>query len=46
MKKIFKWIAIVIGSLITIVTVAAIGLSFSVNALLNKTYTRRPCLAK
>ena len=42
MKKIFKWIAIVIGSLVAVVAVAAIGLSFSANARLNKTYTVQP----
>jgi mono/diheme cytochrome c family protein len=39
MKKILKWIGIVIGGLVAIGAVAAIGLSFSANTRLNKTYT-------
>lgn len=42
MKKALKWIAIVIGSLVAVVAVAAIGLSFSANTRLNKTYTVQP----
>jgi mono/diheme cytochrome c family protein len=42
MKKVLKWIVIVIGGLVAVVAVAAIGLSFSATTRLNKTYTVQP----
>ena len=38
MKKVFKWIGIVLGSLIGLVLVAGVALYFMGNARLNKTY--------
>jgi mono/diheme cytochrome c family protein len=38
MKKIFKWIGIILGSLIILVLVAAVGLSVAGASRLNKTY--------
>ena len=42
MKKILKWIGIVLGSLIGMVILAVLGLSLGANARLNKTYQIQP----
>jgi mono/diheme cytochrome c family protein len=42
MRKVLKWVGIVIGSLIALVVVAAAGLNFSSNARLNKSYDIQP----
>jgi mono/diheme cytochrome c family protein len=38
MKKVLKWVGIVIGGLLVLIVVAVIGLSISANSRLNKTY--------
>jgi mono/diheme cytochrome c family protein len=42
MKKVFKWIGIVLGGLIGVIILAVLGLSFRANARLNKTYQIQP----
>lgn len=42
MKKVLKWIGIVLGGLIGVIILAALGLSFRANARLNKTYQIQP----
>lgn len=44
MKKALKWIGISIGSLIAIVVLAAVGLSLSANARMDKTYDVEPAV--
>lgn len=38
MKKVLKWVGIVVGGLLLLIVVAVIGLSISANSRLNKTY--------
>jgi mono/diheme cytochrome c family protein len=42
LKKVFKWIGIVLGGLIGVIMLAVLGLSFRANARLNKTYQIQP----
>ncbi|MBM3179250.1 MAG: cytochrome c [Chloroflexi bacterium] len=42
MKKIFKWIGVVLGGLIGLIVLLAIGLYFVGNARMNKTYNIQP----
>ena len=42
MRKILKWIGIVLAALVGLVVVVVAGLSISSNSRLNKTYTIQP----
>lgn len=44
MRKVLKWIGIVLGSLVGVMVIAVVGLSISANSRVNKTYNIQPAM--
>jgi len=42
MRKVFKWVAIVIGAVIGLIVLAVAGIAINTNARMNRTYDRQP----